>query len=431
MTDVTPYGPTSLNIDGPHLWTGGEGLAPDDRQMRNWPLPEVDLAVEVTDADFVKGRPYPPQRAQRRAERLDAFHALYRGDFSYFAAERAAITVATNYFRLVCRETSRIVVHGLDESEMDASDAVTAAAIDFIRYGQTFPTLIDGDPRTFDARHCWYDADGESLWVVDPYTSLDSPNGDNDRATVYRIYDDGSAVVFDQGLRYGRWTGDRSQVEELAAGWDSASASPEQNGWGTDSFTDLIPLVMETAFLDTQSGENIRFFSSPLRVVPLANKQLGEILTGHAASQNELGHDHAQALVSSSFVRHKNLLVPSGTHAPTQIGGNLDLTSSIEQASNIRDRLRLMTAIPTVVASQGTGAPSGAAFRQEYLLLFVQVDEIVTRLRRAFSALYGRDFIIETPFEDAPTPDAGVTEGDRTGQLGSDGGSEGGGNAAA
>lgn len=413
----------------PTQYSRGDLPPVDEREMTNWPLEPVTLDVPFDDSYLVAGTLYPPRPASARARRLDIMERLSRGDFRDFVRNPYSVRVQSNYFAVVANTMARLVLTGLDPAERELHRELFNAVVDMVRYGLAYVTAVNGELNVIDTRHCWNDADGESLWTVEPFASLDSRSGTLDAATVTLIEPDGSGQQFVQGLERGRWTGDRSGITEVEAAWAPAFMHPTEDNWGSIGYLQLIPLVVNLALLYSQSAGTVIRHEAPIKILPWSESQAAEAfgLDGDPATLDEYGRRRIQAAAQAALQDRSAIFTGSGRQRPEVIGGDLRTEASQAMWNALKAELRVHTAIPAALEQEGGDVPSGAAFRQSHAFLFMLGDDIATEVRTAAEQVLGRDVALDSPLTDTPTPDS-MTDADRVGEQGSDGGSNGGGN---
>ena len=115
-------------------FTPGTRSLPEHRQVRNWPMPEIELHVPVAASEIGGGQPWPPTRAQAAAVRIRLYRRLWQGDLTHFAMDRAAVSLVPNFFARLASFMSELTTRPLDSHSPLAASAA-GVITDLVRYG--------------------------------------------------------------------------------------------------------------------------------------------------------------------------------------------------------------------------------------------------------------------------------------------------------
>ena len=280
------------------IWEPGTRSAPALRKVINWPLPQLNLNVPVAPEDFEKDKPYPPMRAGPRQKRLNLFHALYRGDFTHFIGDPSALGINVNYFSRICEILSALLVSSKPPAGL--TDSLMVSIVDLLRYGRSYLFRVDDEFAAADPTHAWQTADGETLYIVTPYTSLKSDTGAFDKAIIHALTRNGDGEVWDAELKDGRW-GELISQETVSCAWGVADRPPVLDGWGQSAFEPLIPMVVGLAIRLTGIERVLAAHEAPTLVLPIPNADAARVvgITGDPRELDQINKSHLNQAVRS------------------------------------------------------------------------------------------------------------------------------------
>ena len=389
------------------VWTPGDTTPVVQRLLINWPLEDIDLDVPIVEADLEPGSPWPPQHADKRTERLDIYADLYRGDSSSFHQDPEAARVFVNWFRRFTHMMSTQVVRDLED--IDAIDPVMRTAARALQYGRSYPFTANGELLCFDTRQCWRDEDDEdALWVVRPYVTRRSPNGDTDMADIYLITPTGG-FMWSQGLQNGRWTDERSSEEAVNGDWATVETPPVLDEWGQPSYDDMIPLVVTVAMTMTSYRRVVAANEAPTTLFPFSATDVTRklALPGDPNFAAQWQSQEIQQAVKQ-ITLNDTAWVPAANFVPLILewGGNMEASRNLIDILN--RGIRTITGVPTTSEAEGTEQPSGVAMERMDWQRTWDVAQLTRRIQAALDTL---GVAIEIPIPAATDRATPPTEG--------------------
>ena len=261
MTGLANFSGVSSTAEG--LYLGGR-IAPEQRICRGWPLDPVDLEVPVTAADIESGGEWPPARCRPAQTRLLTYDQLYRGDQTQFVGSPGAVAIGVNFYGTLATGLARLAARSLVTRTVEGGGLI----VDLVRYGRCY---VDSAGEVLSPITTWRDADGEALWVVEPYASIASVDGRADRAVVRHLHPDGGVELNQEwSPSAGALTGMGTLGPATAGGreidgrWGMGNTQPTEHRWGHRIYESMIPVCVEMSCRLTDSAEQLNRASNIL-----------------------------------------------------------------------------------------------------------------------------------------------------------------------
>lgn len=406
----------------------GRWSEPEDRQIINWPLPEVELDVPALDSDFLPGGQWPADRARERMERLNLLYDLYRGDLSHFVKDRGIVALTPNYFARIADGLAALIAspQADDELQQAAYDLI----VNMVRYGRGFVVSIDGDLSVFDSRYCQVDADETTLWAVVPFVSPGADDGDYDRAEVHMVtaneFDDdgnlieaGEAVTWEVAFASSHRKGRVQQFtiseaddpsDPVPGGFGIADHRATMGGHGKNSYENIVPICFEIAKRITTNSRIMDGHLKPLLMLTGNENDLKRM------SLNDFEHDKATFDSRDIYgaVRKSALtqdVLVSGQGFDVRNSGYLEwggaLTPAFSQLDALKAELRLEPGVTVSLDREAGDAPSGRAVVEMNSKDEREGQMLTGSARRAIADARGEPVTLAAPRRAMPTPDGG------------------------
>ena len=391
------------------------------RQVRNLPLPPVDMTAPVTMADFEPGARFPSQRLLLRQERLWLYDNLYRGDFSYFIEDISSFRVNINYFRRVPQRVSRLAVSTLHTSEL--IDPATSLVLSAFKVGRGYLVNIDGKVFSPDSRQCFETQDGETLYVVTPEISDEADDGYPDTLVISAV-GRSSAVTWtarwdtrqSSGREYGPIGDTISEPVETPGGWASVDRPPvEHSQWGESCYELMLSPVLEIAVRLSQRSTTLDLHEHPILWMDTPRVDAAPLMP---QQQPVDAVSYGDAQVQVSKVANQDVVYGTEMDPPQYVSWDGTLDGSMGQLEFVKKELRMLSGVIVALESQGD-MPSGKAMMVGNLDEFWELMPVYERAKAACELLAGEcDW--PPPFEPAeseqPTTDEDDMEGDDAGE---------------
>ena len=391
------------------IWEPGTRSGAEQRRLKNWPLEPINLDLPVTTEDFEVGASWPPWRASRRTARLNSYERLYRGDFTDYVDDHNGIRTTANYFGRVAEVMASMMVS--EEIDENVQKAAANAIVDMMRYGRSYVARIAGEVVALDPRFCYRHEDGQTLYVVTPFTSTKSQDGGSDYYSIYAIPVEGNAEKWDSSTDiHSATTGqqvesifgspeDQESVPDCA--WAYADRHPSLGGWGKSAFDDMIPLIFELSKRMSANSYVLDRHMYPLLMLPMAQADVKRILLrdpDHDAPNFDMRD--AQNAVRRSLDTNDKLWVPDGvdTSKATYLTWDGQLGASFGQIDLIKAELRMISGLIAALEFED-GAPSGRAIDRMNLPTRWLATMMHNELYEALGKVYMEDFVWDNPMQ--------------------------------
>lgn len=379
------------------IWEPGTRTPPEQRKIINWPLLPVSLNVPVSPEDFERDKTYPPMRMRQRQNRLKIYTDLYRGEFGHFIEDTGALGVNVNYFGRICEILSSLLVSSDPPGHL--VDPLMVAIVDLLRFGRTYMFRVEDEFHAADPTHAFQTADGETLYIVTPYTSLNSDIGAFDRGIVYALQRQGEGEVWDAELKDGRW-GALGLQETVDGAWGFADRPPVMDGWGKSAFDHLIPIVVQLAIRLTGIERVLAAHEAPTLVLPMSNADAANIvgITGDPTSLDQVNKTNINRAVRS-FRDNDIVWAPDGVGDPAYLTWDGQLAPSFAMIDTLKSELRMLTGVPAALEQEGGDIPSGSALREMFIILYWTATQLHSRVKEVAEEVLGESIEWPNPFE--------------------------------
>ena len=394
------------------LWTPGNHSAPSQRRMTNWPLEPIAMDIPVQEADLAPGSEWPPTRGKRLYDRYNVQNRVARGDLRDFVADVSAVRILPNYFARSSEVLSRLMV-STDPPE-DIAEAVGQSTLHVFQHGRSYYANLGGDLTAWDPIYCWRHADAETLYIVYPFVSVNSDDGNPDRVMVHTIPRQGTAVT-ETAEWSGTHIGDYSDIQEAdeGSGWSYADNFPRIDGHGKSSMDDLIPLVFALAARFTGVDHVTSAHQAPTLLLPIPFANVKKVVIPDATPHfdpDTLTFRQAQQLLQDGFAQNDVLWTPDGVNAEGAKYLTWDgaLSASFSQIDRLKAEVRAMNGIAAALEQEGGDVPSGAALAMMNMTLYWMAQMFYVEENRAIGEALGREtgwdnwFNIEDPTPSEP-----------------------------
>ncbi|MCY3568321.1 MAG: hypothetical protein OXH38_06805 [Chloroflexi bacterium] len=395
------------------VWSVGARRPTEARQVHNWPMADVALDIPLYASDFEEGAQYPPDRAQARQLQLNTLRRLGRGDFTDFVDEQPRVTV--NYFARLVEVLSALMVS--TEPPADLSDQIQQMIAAELKYGRAYVLRLDDALFVPEPQNVWAAAEDPSVrYVVSQYVSVDSRDGEADRAIVYTVSEAG-VVATDIGLEHGIVGGNAVRFGQVAGetsftgGWAMADRPPVDGDWGTSAFTQLVPLVVPLCMRLHGIQHVLDYHESPTLIMPgkLADVVQNLRPEGAPVTDDAIGAGFMQRQ-SRLVLQNDSIWNPNENVRPEYLTWDGGLEASFAAVEVLKAELRMMTGVPAALEQEGGDVPSGAALREMFMVLYWTAGQLHSRTRAALEAVLGRSVDWESPFAEEAAPEAPETE---------------------
>lgn len=384
------------------------------RKMANWPLPEIAWTRTLVDSDFDTGSEFPPKRCRPLQRRLDMYARLARGDFSDFINDKASRQVMANLFSRLPNVLAFLMCQTLDTERQDIIDAALTTIIHQERYGRSFPLAVDGMLTTMDSRWCYDHEDGD-LVIIRPISTTDNQVESYNALEFSKIPMAGAGMT---GLRWtqkAQWTSGRVRLGTMLSEEEMVDAEFEQvdrpplndDGWGTSAFDDIIPLVVPLSARLSGIDGALTVHELPTLIVPATPAEVQETFLGKVANIDQFGKgnvpDALQRIPDADVVWAPNAGVQQAEYLEKMAG----LDDSFGMTAELRQLLRLMTGLVSMLDEENADRESGVALREKLGPLYWTAHQMWVRNDAALSELAPGEYDWPDPFggEDEDEPD--------------------------
>ena len=359
------------------LWEIGARSDPRERQLQNWPLPQIELDIPVDEDAFRQGAPWPPPNATRQQRRLDLLASVARGDLMQFVDDGEAVRVAPNYAGRLLRLLSALCTRSVQDA------AMVQVLFDIVEqmgtFGRTFAVRCDGQFVSVDRRFAFRDKMGEMLFVATPMVADpkggSGSDGSIDTMSVLAIDSvDGSGkkwthkmqtTLGDDGQVYGT-LGAQENIEDVAdCGFGMADMPPRRSGHGTSILLDIIPMLVALALRLTDNTHILNAHANPTLYLPMARAKAAERVGG-LADLVPTGMIQEQLIQAATraFIRQDTIWDPDGSTTgrdPMYLTWDGNLEASFRQIDELKAMLAMLTGVPASMSWEVGDAPSGTA----------------------------------------------------------------------
>jgi len=424
VSTLRPDGPSSPTEEA--LEAAGRDPGQPWAPAQALPLPEIQWAMTVDPVELATNQAWPPARFGARAQRLETYFELWRGDLSRLmnTNEYASQSVGpVNIFRRYARFVADLLVRSgptVNEEQGPLNDAellriAHSLFTNGIRYGASFLTAgtLNGVPwlRSIDSRYAYRMSNG-GLLFVEPVALSDQPTQAN-ALHVTRI-EQGQATF---QVRAGTPSGDglqqivgpeQSMAAELGPMmvW-AIPALPEQaeGWWGTSWYDDLISTVIQkvrrmaanTRVLDDNSDPMLLMRGDLNRYTALPG------IPPSAAVQSQLDPTDVSAKIrlAKRLRRAGPLVVPEGIENAEYITWDGSLEAAFSMLDQLDKDFRFLSGLPAALDSDAA-VPSGVSLRRMFWQFDAAVAPLFTMTRSALTQAmtnYGQELEWENALE--------------------------------
>ena len=388
------------------LYDNTDESAPSERRVRNVPWPDVEMDTLTTDADFVPGALWPALRVRRQREFYEMLHRVWRGDLSDFVGDRDAVRLFVNW----CRRAGNVLAYLMTTS--GPTDVLQAAATSAVVNDWVFGRCYGiREGMTFYSPHTSqvFMGDQDDIRYCDRFVSDTSDTETFDRLRIRHVRD---GIVTTRVHRYigpnqddspsasAAMIGDIISEEEIDGDWGFVDSVPNFDEHGVPSMLDLIPPSVGLALRYTGAERVLAANEAPTTVIPV---EIADIPAAFAGDDNEAESlarlSRREAEEQAKLLRQHDTVMSTGGAKQGYVlewTGNLD--SSMQLMGELEQALRFLTGIPAGLL-EGGSITSGAALREQHLMLWAQTLQLHKEHRAMWEALCGGDVGWDNPFD--------------------------------
>ena len=366
-----------------------------DRLVTGFPLKPVNMLAPVGPADFAAGSMWPPSRALPRAERLQAYDALYLGDITSFVNDKTAANLVMNYFERVPTVITGLLMRKdpiVPEADLTmVQQFLSEGAMNAFRSGRAYFTKV-GDKISSPQTSSVYDGENGEVYVVTTSTTLATPDGQPDTVSIDAVTPDGQALTWVHEYSMGRIEALIEGPTADAGGLAIADRPPRFNGWGKSLYDSLGPPVVTMALRLSSIDRIIEKNSHPLTLFPIALTDYSSFGSEGSPAQpqpNEINLAKFQQSIIDALDEDV-LLMPDSATAPTKLEwGAVAMSAAMALIMDLRTEVSSMSGLPADVLNGMFVAVSGEALDRLLLALSSQTRMLHRQLHAAAQEVYG------------------------------------------
>lgn len=370
------------------IWKIGSRSPVENRQVKNWPPPDIPYDVPLFESDFESGMQFPPERARQRDAHFKNIRCFYRGDYSPWVEDMSAVRVVTPYaFRHAQIKSSILLSAG---APADVIDQLQSHLISAISYGRAYFVRADDAVFVPEPMHVYRAAENPDIrYVISRYVSAESEDGYYDRAYIYAMTPDSGGVIYDRVLDDNVW-GAVLGTTTVTGGWSMSDNPPLiDNDWGSSDLVPMIPTVVELALAQSGISYVTRKHENPTAVFPGAEANAQKIArSGQPSDLQGLGPGFVQRATTEA-TDNSSIWLPDNSFTPSYLEWTGALPASFMHVDNLKDELRMLSGVPGILESFEMGSLSGVAIRELYGPLTWTASPLHERVLAAIEQLVG------------------------------------------
>jgi len=388
------------------LYDNPDETAPSERTVVNTPWPDVELDTLVTEADFEPGAMFPALRLRGQRAYYRMLYRVWRGDLTSFVGDPKAVRLFVNWARRAGNVLAYLMTTSGPVAPLQA--AATSAVVNDWVYGRAY-AIREGMTFYSPHTHQVYMGDEDDIWYAEPFISDTADTETYDRLRVKHIV---NGTVTTRVHEYiGPSEDDSPEVgatligplldeETIDGEWGYADSVPSFDDHGVSNMLDLIPPMVGLALRFTGAERVLAANESPTTVIPVEIADIPGAFAGDESEAESLARlSRREAERQAQLLRqHDTVLSTGGTKPGYVLEWTGNLQSSIELMGELEQAVRLLTGIPAGLL-EGGHISSGAALREQHLMLWAQTLQLHSEHAAMWGALYGGDVEWPNPFD--------------------------------
>ena len=358
---------------------------------RNGLADRVSFDILLRDQDIQQGATFPPNRLQKRDQRLAALERMWLGDLTGFDVTPAPEVqpVILNYFHNYATKLANMLL--MSEPSGISVETAYDVLLDMTRYGGSLVYTVDGIPAAADAL-TWYPGE-EYHYLVSPYTSVEARDDTPDRVSIWAIPLEGGTIT-SRAFAWNQSAGSSTlgrQTDEETVGTGAAVTIPRLPRigelWGTAKFLELYAPIVEIANRMTRNSRVLDLNGRPIPVFVMADADAdAEFDVANDDTKEEALDRIDRGLVDIN--RREALHLPDEVQDFKFEQPNVSgVQVSLEQIKDLRGVLADLTGLPSLDGDYMASPASGEAIKRTLIHFYADTLTMLHTVIEGFAEI--------------------------------------------